>query len=333
LRARSDLVANHLEGTLPDTLGTLQYLTTLCVARAWHFAARCRCAPLPGRGPRPQRCFARAALTRQRHARRLCARRNAQNCPENDIGNCDAQSPELVAAQPLLTGAIPDLSAVRGLVYLGLSGNSLSGPVPAWLGSLGSLFALGLNDNRLSGTLPASLGNATALRYLNVLRNDLSGSLPSTLGALTNMDFFSANDNNLSGSLPAELGACVLLTVLCVRPARSGASVRSRSAHTRRSGGATAAQLTETDTARKEPCVQRAGGQHSRVVHSADAAREPVRARAHSHDAQRARAPRAAPRARHAAPRRPPARRWFADMPRARRRLDTNKLSGTIPKL
>jgi hypothetical protein len=68
--------------------------------------------------------------------------------------------------------------------------------------------------------------------------NELSSSLPATFGAMSSLDYLAADNNNLSGSLPAELGACVLLTLLCVRPARSSASVRSRTAHVRRRGGA-----------------------------------------------------------------------------------------------
>jgi hypothetical protein len=40
-------VGNHLKGTLPETLGTLQYLTTLCVAP---HRALLRAAAAHGRG-------------------------------------------------------------------------------------------------------------------------------------------------------------------------------------------------------------------------------------------------------------------------------------------
>jgi Leucine-rich repeat (LRR) protein len=47
-----------------------------------------------------------------------------------------------------------------------LTGNQLSGPIPAELGNLSSLEQLSLDSNQLSGPIPAELSNLSSLWYL-----------------------------------------------------------------------------------------------------------------------------------------------------------------------
>ena len=128
-----------------------------------------------------------------------------------------------------LTGSIPDLSRLHSLVRLKLQSNSLSGGVPASLGSLSSLRDLRLRNNQLEGSIPTELNEIdslqilalentgltgsipdlsglTRLRTLNLRNNNLTGSIPAWLGDMDNMVILNLHTNQLTGSIPSELG-------------------------------------------------------------------------------------------------------------------------------
>ncbi|CAN0880035.1 Probable LRR receptor-like serine/threonine-protein kinase At1g06840 [Linum grandiflorum] len=78
-----------------------------------------------------------------------------------------------------LQGVIPDFSNLTRLLYLDLSWNSLSGPLPAKLSD--NMRAIDLSNNNLNGTIPGSYSNLKSLQTLSVENNSLTGSIPITI--------------------------------------------------------------------------------------------------------------------------------------------------------
>ncbi|PIN09229.1 Leucine-rich repeat protein [Handroanthus impetiginosus] len=94
------------------------------------------------------------------------------------------------------------VNALRLLTLIDLSGNSLTGEIPAEIGSLLGLFALNLSRNNLVGTIPHDIGRLELLNFLDLSKNNLSGSIPPTLSQLSHLGILDLSFNNLSGRIP-----------------------------------------------------------------------------------------------------------------------------------
>ena len=106
-----------------------------------------------------------------------------------------------------LTGPIPaELGKLASLLDLSLSHNNLTGPIPPELGDLASLLGLYLSYNNLTGPVPAELGKLASLQYLNLCCNDLTGPIPPELGNLASLQSLGLYNNSLTGPIPPELG-------------------------------------------------------------------------------------------------------------------------------
>ena len=87
---------------------------------------------------------------------------------------------------------------------LALTGNGLSGPIPAELFLLARLASLNLGNNELSGPVPPEMGGLEALRVLNLGNNELSGPVPPEMGGLEELRHLDLSGNGLSGPVPIE---------------------------------------------------------------------------------------------------------------------------------
>ena len=92
--------------------------------------------------------------------------------------------------------------------------NALTGPIPQELERLENLTQLSLGSNALTGQIPRELRNLVNLERLNLNGNDLSGPVPAELGRLTSLRQLSVVGNELTGPIPAELGNLVNLEEL-----------------------------------------------------------------------------------------------------------------------
>ncbi|PHU26473.1 hypothetical protein BC332_04805 [Capsicum chinense] len=90
------------------------------------------------------------------------------------------------------------------LIFLSLSGNEISGEIPATIGM--TLFqVIDLSNNKLTGNVPSSIGKCSYLKALDLGNNNLSGSVPSSLGQLIQLQSLHLNDNKFSGGVPFSL--------------------------------------------------------------------------------------------------------------------------------
>ena len=128
-------------------------------------------------------------------------------------GNFDL---ELIRPQTTATGSWGGVTVTSGRVTaLDLSGNNLSGPLPAALAELSALTTLDLSDNSgLTGNLPAALGNLKALTSLDASGTGLTGALPAGIGGLAAITDLDLSGASLSGPLPAGIGSLTTLTTL-----------------------------------------------------------------------------------------------------------------------
>ncbi|GAB4861472.1 Receptor protein-tyrosine kinase cepr2 [Ancistrocladus abbreviatus] len=135
-----------------------------------------------------------------------------------------------------MVGKIPDLSGLRNLEVLDLSGNFFSGYFPSWVANLTGLVRLGIgntyvneggvpenlgdlknltwlylsNCNRV-GEIPESIFSLKELDTLDLSRNKISGKLSRLISQLRRLTKIELFDNNLTGEVPAELANLALL--------------------------------------------------------------------------------------------------------------------------
>ncbi|XP_015951388.1 LOW QUALITY PROTEIN: receptor-like kinase TMK3 [Arachis duranensis] len=126
-----------------------------------------------------------------------------------------------------MVGPIPEfLGSMVSLSVLQLSGNNLSGAIPAsfkgiglqilWLNNQGgggldgtidvfatmvSLTSLWLHGNNFKGTIPKNIGDLASLKDLNLNGNQLVGVIPDSLAKLQ-LEHLDLNNNHLMGPTP-----------------------------------------------------------------------------------------------------------------------------------
>uniref|UniRef100_A0A0D9XTB5 Receptor kinase-like protein Xa21 n=1 Tax=Leersia perrieri TaxID=77586 RepID=A0A0D9XTB5_9ORYZ len=96
-------------------------------------------------------------------------------------------------------------ASLKKLVLLNVEKNGFSGGIPRSLADLPFLEVLNLRVNRFSGEIPPALGNLTNLWILGLDYNMLSGSIPSSLGELSGLSRLTLSSNNLTGLIPSSI--------------------------------------------------------------------------------------------------------------------------------
>ncbi|KAE8718581.1 putative LRR receptor-like serine/threonine-protein kinase [Hibiscus syriacus] len=114
-----------------------------------------------------------------------------------------------------ITGNIPkEISNIKSLKFLLLSGNQLSGPLADELGDLPNLLTFQVDWNQITGSLPKSFVNLVKCRHFHMNNNSISGQIPSELSSLPELIHFLLDNNNLTGYLPPEYSQMPKLRIL-----------------------------------------------------------------------------------------------------------------------
>ncbi|TYI58295.1 hypothetical protein E1A91_D11G346200v1 [Gossypium mustelinum] len=115
----------------------------------------------------------------------------------------------------LLSGEIPDCwNHWRGLDYLNLENNNLTGKIPPSLGHL-NLSVLNLRNNDMFGELPSTLQFCTSLIILDLSDNHFSGSVPTWIGdKLSKLEILSLRSNSFDGHIPQKICQLQSLRIL-----------------------------------------------------------------------------------------------------------------------
>nr|XP_048329023.1 receptor-like protein EIX2 [Ziziphus jujuba var. spinosa]XP_048329024.1 receptor-like protein EIX2 [Ziziphus jujuba var. spinosa]XP_048329025.1 receptor-like protein EIX2 [Ziziphus jujuba var. spinosa] len=88
------------------------------------------------------------------------------------------------------------------VVSLDLSGNNLSGYLPAEITKLLGLVFLNLSRNHISGHIPGSISKLKQLSSLDLSSNKLSGAIPQSLATLSFLGYMDLSNNDLTGRIP-----------------------------------------------------------------------------------------------------------------------------------
>ncbi|GMJ08569.1 hypothetical protein like AT5G37450 [Hibiscus trionum] len=114
-----------------------------------------------------------------------------------------------------ITGSIPkEISNIKTLKFLLLSGNQLSGPLADELGFLPNLLMFQVDWNQITGSLPKTFVNLIKCRHFHMNNNSISGQLPSELYSMPALIHFLVDSNNLTGNLPPEYSLMPNLKIL-----------------------------------------------------------------------------------------------------------------------
>lgn len=109
--------------------------------------------------------------------------------------------------------ATSDLSGLARLQALWLSGNQLSGPLPASWYKFKNVKEIKLDMNALTGSLPDEWGDLKRIRRLYLNGNRLSGTLPDAWGEkMDQLQSLFLASNSLQGTVPASWAQMTNLT-------------------------------------------------------------------------------------------------------------------------
>ncbi|XP_035542747.1 receptor-like protein EIX2 [Juglans regia] len=121
---------------------------------------------------------------------------------------------------------------MRGLAFLDLSRNLLSGELPDCWMNYSTLKVLHLGNNSLTGNIPSSLGFVSTLQSLSLYKNNMLGDLPMSLQNCTSLRLLDLTENHFSGSLPTWLGNSYYdLVVLMLRSNKFSGSIPQELCH------------------------------------------------------------------------------------------------------
>ncbi|KAJ0037976.1 hypothetical protein Pint_23918 [Pistacia integerrima] len=190
------LDGNELNGTLPESFGLLSELDTLDVS------SNNLIGPLFPSWLKTQKevmflDFSNASIADVDFS---------SNCLEGLIPLPIVEIELLDLSNNRFSSFVPEniSESMPNLIFLSLSGNRLTGEIPASIGKMMLLQVIDLSSNNITGIIPSSIGNCSFLRALDLSYNNLSGEIPASLGQLQQLQSLHLSNNKLTGNLPSS---------------------------------------------------------------------------------------------------------------------------------
>ncbi|KAA8535525.1 hypothetical protein F0562_030528 [Nyssa sinensis] len=187
---------NFFTGPIPTSLGNLQLLKSLILARN-HLTTENGSSELS---------FL-TALTQCRSLEFLSFEKNPlDGILPNSIGNLSSSLQTFEAFGCQIRGPIPrEIGSLKNLNLVRLSGNNVNGSIPSSIGGLESLQRLFLDGNNLVGLIPDEICHLLKLGDLFLQGNNLVGPIPACIGSLISLQRLFLSSNNLNSSIPLSL--------------------------------------------------------------------------------------------------------------------------------
>ncbi|XP_025822097.1 LRR receptor-like serine/threonine-protein kinase isoform X1 [Panicum hallii] len=116
-----------------------------------------------------------------------------------------------------LSGEIPNTlpAMVRGMRYLNLSSNWLRGPMPRWLSDMREMRSFNVSNNKLTGEIhPDLFTNCPEITSFHAQTNSLAGGIPPEISNATKLQSLLLYNNRLYGQIPVEVGRLTNLRFL-----------------------------------------------------------------------------------------------------------------------
>jgi len=113
--------------------------------------------------------------------------------------------------------SIAGLGVATSLQALHLTGNEITGTIPAEVFKLTNLVDLYLNYNQFDGTLSKQISKLSNLKEFYLFHNHLTGTVPTEVGALVDIEVLGLGENGFHGTLPTELNTLKFLRVLSLQ--------------------------------------------------------------------------------------------------------------------
>ncbi|XWS40862.1 hypothetical protein CRYUN_Cryun17cG0032600 [Craigia yunnanensis] len=127
-----------------------------------------------------------------------------------------------------LEGSIhQNIENLKNLMFLSITNNRFTGPIPLPLCRLTKLEEVYLYQNQISGSIPSKIGNLNNLKYLYFRANNLTGPIPSSIGNLSKLQGLFLDSNLLEGPIPKEIGNLEAVTQLDLTENRLSGSIPS----------------------------------------------------------------------------------------------------------
>lgn len=117
-----------------------------------------------------------------------------------------------------LTGELPaEMGDLIKVDYVDLSGNAINGNIPNTIGNMSELAYLDLSNNSINGIIPGEIGKLDLLSHLDFSENQISGLPQESSGMPHYLKYLNLSSNNLSGEIPENFSTLRFLEKLDLR--------------------------------------------------------------------------------------------------------------------